>query len=112
MYARSRASRLVALQLLVILPAVLSARLAIDIHTMIERAPHVESDYESQCANAHDHRLCVLIYHIVWSPAPLTPRVSLPTSLPGLESSPDDLDVIGDETNAQFARAPPSHVRS
>jgi hypothetical protein len=88
----------------------MGARLTLDSREIIDPTAHVQGEHGGRCAYAHDHRLCLLIYHAVWSPAPPAPQVSLPNSL-ALTPLSDSVDSIDQEANVQFARAPPSYAR-
>ncbi len=76
MKIRALASRTLVLQLLLTLPTVAGARLALDIEQMGDSRGHVESRHDSGCPHIHDHALCTLLFRTPWSPAPLTQRLT------------------------------------
>ncbi len=97
----------IALLLLVTLPVIVGARLCLDAHATLNTQPHVETEHNGCCAQAHDHRLCVLLVLTPWSP-------SMPCAVPTVSSPADSgpRDAEGNDCGRdlfqlEFARAPP-----
>lgn len=72
MKIRALASRTIALQLLLALPTVAGARLAVDVEWTGDSRGHIETRHDSGCPHFHDHALCTLLLRNQWAPAPLT----------------------------------------
>jgi hypothetical protein len=99
--------RVVALQLAIALPAVVGARLALDIRSAPHAYSHVETKHGESCADGHDHTLCVLVFAAPWSDAAPAPRIklsTLPESVPPLVAYRCDYEA---QIRLAFARAPP-----
>ncbi len=108
MKAQRLLGRVMALQLLIALPAVTSARVTLDARWTLDTGAHVEVEHCKCSANAHDHRLCALLSQNPWSTSPAAPRVTLTT--PPAEPAPD-LQSPARRIGAHrfpLARSPPS----
>jgi hypothetical protein len=98
--------RLIAFQLLVILPAVMGVRAALDFRTVLTTTHQVKAEHSGCGAQAHDHRLCLLVYRAPWSDAPSTPDLSLPFCTVK-QPTGESVVHIDRELRLQLARAPP-----
>lgn len=76
MCAQSRLRRIIALQLLLALPAVAGARLGLDVQAQADASAGVEVQHSVGCSAAHDHRFCALLMRSPWSPGPGSPSVT------------------------------------
>lgn len=102
--------RAIALQLVMALPAVAGARLALDIRSAPHAERHVEARHGDSCANAHDHRLCTLVFNTPWSDA--APAAHVELSAPPAVAAPLVASRCDSEAQVRLplARAPPSFV--
>lgn len=102
--------RAVALVLAVALPAVVGARIVLDIRAAPHNRPHVETKHGGSCADGHDERLCALVFGTPWSDAAPTPRVDL--SAPPEFAVPPVVRHCDYEAQIPLAvaRAPPSFL--
>lgn len=76
MLNRGSVKRSVASLLLVATTVVVGGRLALDIRSMPGPQSRIEVEHNACCATAHDHRLCLLVYHSPWSPAHAVPGIA------------------------------------
>ncbi len=108
MRARGFIKRAIASQLLLALPAVLAARLALDIRSAPLSRRHIEAEHSACCAQAHDHRLCTLVFNTPWSRAPATPQIAV--AVPPEEPAPLVARTRhgGGQIRLALARAPPT----
>lgn len=99
--------RIIALQLLLVLPGVLGGRLCLDARWTVDRIGHIEVEHHDSCARAHDHRLCVLVFYTPWSPAPSLPGVApLARIAEAPLSAPEDAHHPS-QVQLKVARSPP-----
>ncbi len=100
------ARRVNALLLLVTLPTVVGAHLALDACTVLTTQSHIDSEHHG-VTRSHDHRLCVLLAHNPWSPVTpgTVPAAPAPNHPVPIELDGDDEQ--SDPLRLQFARAPP-----
>jgi hypothetical protein len=102
--------RAVALLLAVALPAVVGARLALDIRSAPHAYPHVETKHGEACADGHDHTLCVLVFATPWADAAPAPQVelsALPEFVPPFVAYRCEYEA---QIRLALARAPPSFI--
>lgn len=99
--------RIIALLVLVSLPAVVVARLGLDARTNFADHPNVEAEHNGSCNLGHDHELCVLLVHGPLSPNPpaILAVIPPPSQSVSLHSAPA-LPAC-DSAELQLARAPP-----
>lgn len=110
MWKRALLRRVVALQLLLLLPAGLGARLCLDARWTVDSYGHVEVEHHDACARAHDHRLCVLLFHTPLSPAPTLPGVA--SSAPIADAAPAGPSDAprSEQVRLTVARSPPLSI--
>jgi hypothetical protein len=96
--------------LAIALPAVVGARIVLDIRSAPHTQPHVETKHGESCAEGHDERLCALVFGTPWSDAAPAPQVEL--SAPPEFAVPAMVSCCDYEAQIPLtlARAPPSFV--
>jgi len=107
MPTQSLPRRIIALQLLLVLPGVLGGRLCLDARWTIDHLGHIEVEHHDSCARAHDHRLCVLIFSTPWSPPPSLPSLAALARIAEAPlSAPQDVHPPS-QVRLKVARSPP-----
>lgn len=99
--------RIIALLVLVALPAVVVARLSLDARTTFGDQPKVETEHDASCSTAHDHELCVLLAHGTLSLNPPAVVVAIPPQSQSVPLFAIPALRICDSADLQLARAPP-----
>ncbi len=107
MSIRASIRRVIALQLLSVLPAVAGARLSLDLQANLESSPGVEVQHRAGCSLAHDHRVCALLIRSPWSPESRSTSIAplLPPVTPAAPRAATRVPDAGRQTAT--ARAPP-----
>lgn len=102
-----RRRRMIAIQLLLVLPLVATGRFALDLTSMVGDSPAIETGHDNGCTRLHDHELCIQLLRTPWSPSSEPGDVTIFGPV-GTVILPADARALHDHRiDLPLARAPP-----